>query len=235
MQENSTSRLARALSTERTLTRQAAVLAALVAVCAVARLSPYHEPEPMTGALILIATLVLASELVWAWATHSDITFLADELILQGLTGERHRSPIDRALSDRIASIENFRARHRLANDLRWRVRLAEGTTRPSAGYIRACAFPPLGTVARQVFLEEEAVILEIVDRIELSPVDPRALVMLWRVVASPPPPEPPVGGAPHTVGDPAEELRECLRRACVLAKTESGTTVAPVDVAGPR
>jgi hypothetical protein len=201
------------------LVGQTVALGALVAVCAVARLSPYHEPEPITGVLILLATLVLAAELAWAWATHSDVTFFTDELILEGLTGDCQRGPIDRALSDRIAWIENPRARHRLANDLRWRLRLADGTTRLAPGYVRASAFPPLGTIARQVFLEEEPAILEAVHLIDNSPVDPRALVMLWRVVTGPPPPEPPIGGRLPGEADPAEELRECLRRACVLAK----------------
>jgi hypothetical protein len=227
MQENSTSRLARALSTQRLLTRQAIGLGTLAGVCATARLSPYHEPEPITGVLTLIATLVLAGELAWAWATENDVTFLADELILQGFTGDRHRTPIDLALSHRIASIETSRARQCLANDLRWRLRLAKGAAHLSPGYLRASAYPPLGTVGRRVFREEERLLLEAVHRIEDSPVDPRALVILRRLVTAPPPTERPVGGE-AVAGDPADDLRASLRSACSLAVIGTDYPVSP-------
>ena len=95
--------------------------------------------------------------------------------------------PLSPVLSrSRISSIESQRARHRLAQDIRWRLRLATGTARPSPGYIRACAFPPLGTAGRRVFLEEQPHLIEMADRIERPNVDPRALVILRRALTTP-------------------------------------------------
>jgi hypothetical protein len=219
MQENPTSGLAHTLATKRTLLHQAVGLGAFLGVCAIARFSPFHEPEPITGALILLGTAALTGLLVCCWATTHQATGFADELILQGHSGEGQRTPIDRALCARIAAIESAQSRHRLAEDLRWRLRLAAGTTRPSPGYIRACAFPPLGSVGRRVFLEEEAMLTQIVDRIEQSPVDPRALVILWRVVTRPPELESTWEGRTASEQATAEELRASLRRACVFAR----------------
>jgi hypothetical protein len=218
MREGSTSGLAQALSTQRMLARQTVALGALLGVCAVARLSPFHEPEPITGVLILLGTLAVAIELAWAWTAHEDARSIADELILLGYSGDRRRTPVDRALSDRIASIETQRARHQLAEDLRWRLRLAAGTVRPSPGYVRACAFPPLGTVGRRVFLEEHTRLIEIADRIERTTVDPRALVILWRVVTTPIPLAGVGGGRAVSEEKSAEQLRETLRQACRFA-----------------
>lgn len=217
MKERSVSGLAHALTTQRMLARQAVALGVFLGVCAVARLSPFHEPEPVTGVLILLGTLALAVELAWTWIAHDDVTSVADELILLGYSGDRRRTPVDRALSDRIASIETQRARHRLAQDLRWRVRLAAGTVRPSPGYIRACAFPPLGTVGRRVFLEEQPRLIEIADRIERSTVDPRALVTLWQLVTTPIPLAGVGNGRTMSEEESAERLREVLQRACLF------------------
>lgn len=220
MQDCSASRLARALSTQRLLARQAIALGIFLGVCAVARLSPLHEPEPITGILILIGTLAFAVVLAWAWTNHEDATSIADELIMLGYAGERRRTRVDCALADRIAAIEKPRARHRLAEDLRWRLRLAAGTTRPSPGYVRACAFPPLGPVGREVFLQEQLRLARVADRIEQSWVDPRALVILWRIVTAPPVPY--QYGVSRRVSEDAlaEELRDAVRRACSLAES---------------
>jgi hypothetical protein len=212
--------LAQALSAERLLARQAAALGGFLGVCAGARLSPLHEPEPITGILILVSAVALAIVLASRWIKQDDATQFADDLILLGYAGERCRTPIDRALVGRIAVIESPRARHRLARDLRWRLRLAAGTARPSPGYIRASAFPPLGSAGRQVFLEEQLRLTRVTDRIDRSQVDPRALVILWRIVTTPPVTQQAIdGGASDDTG--AEELRDAVREACRLAESE--------------
>jgi hypothetical protein len=165
------------------------VLGVFSGACAIARLSPFHEPEPITGILILTGIFALCVVLAWRWMKHDDAISIADDLILLGYGGERRRTGVDCALADRIAVIESPRARHRLAADLRWRLRLAAGTTRPSPGYMRTAVFPPLGSVGRRVFLEEQLRIARAADRIDESRVDPRALVMLWRIVTTPPEP----------------------------------------------
>jgi hypothetical protein len=218
VQDCSTSRLAHTLSTRRLLARQAVALGVFWSACAVARLSPFHEPEPITGILIVTGMFALWIVLAWGWKKRDDAISIADDLILLGYGGERRRTPVDCALADRIAAIESPRARHRLAVDLRWRLQLAAGTTRPSPGYVRACAFPPLGSVGRRVFMEEQLRIAHAADRIEESRVDPRALVLLWRIVTTPPVPY--LSGArPAPADTSAEELREAVRRACRLAE----------------
>jgi len=219
VQDCSASRLARALSMERLLFRQAVALGVFLSVCAIARLSPFHEPEPITGILILTCMLVLCVVLAERWKQRDDATSVADDLILLGYAGERRRTPVDCALADRIAAIETPRARHRLATDLRWRLRLAAGTARPSPGYARACAFPPLGTVGRRVFSEEQFRIARAADRIDEARVDPRALVMLWRIVTTPPVPYLESAARPASAKDPAGELRDAVRRACSLTE----------------
>jgi hypothetical protein len=221
MRDCSATRLARALSAQRVVTRQAVALGLFLGVCALAKLSPFREPEPVTRTLIVIGAVILAIAVVWAWARHEVATSIADELILLGFAGERRRTPVDCALADRIAAIETPRARHRLAEDLRWRVRLASGATRVSPGYIRASVFPPLGSGRREVFLEERLRLTRVADQIEQSPVDPRALIILSRIVT-----DPPVScqqGVDQCENVSAEQVRDALREACRLAGRTEG------------
>jgi hypothetical protein len=217
MRDCSVSGLARALSTQRMVTRQAVALGLFLGICALARLSPFREPEPVTGALILISAVGAAIFAVWMWAKREYAMSIADELILLGFAGERRRTPVDCALANRIAAIETPRARHRLAEDLRWRVRLASGAARLSPGCVRASVFPPLGSVRREVFLEERLRLTRVANQIEQSQVDPRALVILSRIVTDPPLScQPGVDQREHVS---AEEVRDALRQAYRLAE----------------
>ena len=157
-----------------------------------------------------------------SWAKHEEAIACADELILAGFFGDARRTRIEQAVSRRLCSIETPRARRRLANALRWRLRLADGTTRPSPGYIRASAFPPLGRSQRRVFLDERLLIAAMADRIEQAPVDPRALVILWGMVTGPPPLD--------EVDEPANarEVRSLLHSAWALIKDDSFDAAAP-------
>jgi len=147
-----------------------------------------HEPEPFIDVVLVVGSIGLVVELAVGWPKHEEAAECADELIFWGFCGDARRTPVERAVSDRLLSLEKPRSRRRLANDLRWRLKLAEGTARPSPGYIRASAFPPLGRSQRRVLMGERPLVTKLAARIEQAPVDSRALVILRRFVTVPPP-----------------------------------------------
>jgi len=161
-------------------------LAAFLSGCAMWWLSPLHEPEPFVGIVIVVGAFVLAIVLMMTWSKRDEATTRTDDLILSGFSTEVDDTPIQRAVSHRLIAIEKPRSRRRLATDLRWRLKLAGGTVRPSAGYLRASVLPPLCPSERRVLLEEKALLLAMINRVEEAPVEPQALVILWRVVTTP-------------------------------------------------
>jgi hypothetical protein len=182
-----TSGLVRALEAQRRVRRQIALLVMLVAACGAWWLAPINEPQPLTGIVIGTGALVLVVEFLVDWSARDAAGEYADDLILTGFVGASRRSPIDRAVSGRIERMEEPRSRQRLATALRWRVRLAQGSVLPSPGMVRACAYPPLG-VHRGVYLAQAPLILAIAQRIEGADADPRALIVLRRLITTPPP-----------------------------------------------
>ena len=212
--------MAQALAEQRAAADQAAGLGVFLGACAVWRLCPLHEPEPFVAVLLILGAVAVVVELALVWARHEEAIACADELILAGFFGDARRTRIELAVSRRLCSIETPRERRRLANALRWRLRLAEGTTRPSPGYLRASAFPPLGSAGRRVFLEEQRRLVKVADQIERSNVDPRALVILWRIVAMPPTARNTIDGAGSEDAG-TEELRDAVRQACRLAEAQ--------------
>ena len=142
--------MAQALAGQRAAAEQAAGLGVFLGACAVWRLCPLHEPEPFVAVLLILGALAAVVELALVWARHEEAIACADELILAGFFGDARRTRIEQAVSHRLCSIETPRERRRLANALRWRLRLANGTTRLSPGYVRASAFPPLGRSQRR-------------------------------------------------------------------------------------
>jgi hypothetical protein len=215
--------LARALATQRAIVDQATGLGVFLAGCAAWWLSPMHEPQPFIGAVIFIGAIALVVELAFGWATHEEAIMCADELILAGFSGDARRTPIERAVLHRVWSIEKPRERRRLADALRWRLRLADGTTRPSPGYIRACAFPPLTRSQRRALLDERPLVTEMANRVQQARVDPRALVILWGFLTLPPQLDPQADQRTY------EELRDRLRTASALITQDSGVAATPV------
>lgn len=167
--------------------RQIVLLVTLVVACAAWWLAPITEPQPLTGIIIGIATLALLVEFLVEWSKRDAADEYADDLILSGFLGATRRSPIERAVSRRIDRVEEAGSRRGLGKALRWRVRLAQGRALPSPGMVRACAYPPLGE-HRGVYVEQATLILAIAERIERAPVDPRALIILRRIITTPPP-----------------------------------------------
>ncbi len=182
-----TSQLAHTLAVQRAIRRQLIAVVALLFVAGAWRLSPLHEPEPFTLVAMEIGAGILAVELALAWSEREETNHYADELILAGFADTTVCTPIGRAVARRMARLQSPRSRRRLAEALRWRVRLAEGWTRPSRGYVRASACPPLTAVQRNVFREDRDVVLAIAARIECAPADPRALITVERLITLPP------------------------------------------------
>ena len=210
-------RLATSLATQRAIVDQASGLGVFLVGFAAWWIAPIQTPQPFVGAVIVLGALALVVELAFGWATHEDAIMCADELILAGFCGDTQRTPIDRAVWHRICAIEKSRSRRRLAKALRWRLRLADGTTRPSPGYLRACAFPPLSRSQRRALLDEWPRVIEMADRVEQIPVDPRALVILWGFVTAPPQLDPKPDRRAY------DELRRRLQTAWSLIDDESG------------
>jgi hypothetical protein len=211
-----TSCLAQTLVRRRAIVRQSIALAGVLVGCAAWRLSPLGEPEPYTGLVLLIGSAVLVVDLWIGWVERVHAIAYADELILSGFTCRSLRTPIERAVSQRMVSVAKPRARHRLARDLRWRLRLADRTLGSSPGYVRASVLPPLVWYEREVLLAEYRRVWAMADRIDRTPVDPRALVLLWSVVSTPP-------SLHHADGRAAgDELRRRLQAAAAILDGDS-------------
>ena len=187
VRDDPTFRLGRALADQRAVADQATALGVFLGGCAMWRFSPLQEPEPLTGIVISVGGLVLGVVLMVGWSRHEEATMCTDDVILSGFLTLAHDTPVQRAVSHRLVSIEKPRSRRRLASDLRWRLELAAGTARPSPGYVRASVLPPLCPSERRVFLDERPLLVAMINRLEHAPVHPQALVILWRVVTTPP------------------------------------------------
>jgi hypothetical protein len=227
VRDDPTFRLGRALADQRAVVDQAIALGVFLGGCAMWRFSPLHEPEPFTGAVIAVGGLVLGVVLMLGWSKHDEAVTCVDDVILSGrfAVTTAGGTPVQRAVSHRVASIETPRSRRRLASDLRWRLKLADGTARPSPGYMRASAFPPLGPSERRILLEERALVLSMIGRLERAPVNPQALVILWRVVTTPPRLD---GDGGRVAG---EELRRRLHAASVLVADDDASQVAETGI----
>ena len=153
VRDDPTFRLGRALAAQQAVVHQAAALAVFVGGCAMWRFSPLHEPEPLTGVVISVGGLVLGVVLMVGWSRHEEATMCTDDVILSGFLTMARDTPVQRAVSHRLISIEKPRSRRRLASDLRWRLKLADGTERPSPGYMRASVLPPLCPSERRTLL----------------------------------------------------------------------------------
>ena len=214
MQSDPTQNLIDALAAERVIVRQLVALCAFLAACAAWHVSRMDAPEPFVGVVLLVGSLAMAFDAALAWAKHEEATSWTDDLIVGGYVPRGRRSPIERAVARRCDWVGRPRSRRRLARSLRWRLRLAQGRTRPSLGYVRASGFPPLARSERRVLLEELPLVNRLADRIETDRADPTALVLLWSVISAPPSQQASAGP------DAGEELRRRLRAAARMVGT---------------
>lgn len=206
-----TSQLARTLEVRRAIHTQAIAVFLVVVLAAAWRVSPLHEPEPLTLVLLAVASAAFVLELSLGWYEEVRAERFADELILTGFADLHLDTRIGRTVSARVTRLQSHRARRRLAEDLRWRVSLANGWTRPSAGYLRAAAFPPLDPAQREIVRADT--VLDIAARIErTAAVDPRALIALHRFIQPPT-----VPASSLAAQGRASALREELEVVCSL------------------
>jgi hypothetical protein len=205
MHSDPTRNLIEALTAQRVVVRQLVALGAFLGACAAWRLLPMDAPEPFVGVVLLVGGLAMAFAAALAWAKHEDARSWTDDLIVSGYVPRGRGSPIERAVARRRTWVAGPRARRRLAGSLRWRLRLAQGRSRPSLGYVRASGFPTLARSECRALLEELPLVNRLADRIEADHADPTALVLLWSVISSPPSQE---AGAGPEAGD---ELRRRL------------------------
>lgn len=217
-----TSCLAQALFRRRVILRQCVALAGVLVGFAAWRLSPLGEPEPYTGFVLVIGSAALIVDLAMERFERARATAYADELILSGYTFQSARTPIEQAVSHRLDWVVKPGARHRLSRELRWRLRLADGSLGGSPGYLRASVLPPLVAYERQALLAEYGRVREMADRIDRAPADPRALVLLWSVVSAPPSLDTPVGR------EAGEELRRRLRSAAAILELPEDAPATP-------
>ncbi|MGH3426042.1 MAG: hypothetical protein ACRDQZ_00445, partial [Mycobacteriales bacterium] len=207
--------LARALARRQVIVRQCGALGVVLAGCAVWWLSPLGEPEPYVGLVLVFGGAALVVDIAVGWDSRVRATVYADELILAGFTCALMRTPIERAVLRRLCWVEKPRSRHRLASDLRWRLELAQGFLRPSPGYLRISVLPPLVAYERQALCAESSLVWKMADRIDRAPADPRALVLLWSVISTPP-------SLDRDDWEAGEELRRRLRAAqAIIASTD--------------
>jgi hypothetical protein len=214
MHDDPVFRLGKALTAQQLVAGQVIAVASFLCGCAAWRISPLHEPEPFTGIAIIVGSVGLAAMLTLAWWMRTKTTRCADDLILAGFRNLDAATPVGSALANRIDSIESRRCRRRLARGLRWRLQLAEGTIHPSPGYVRASVVPPLGSSERRVLLEERSRVSAMITCLERTPVDPQALVLLWRVITTPPSLD------IASESSAADELHRMLLRASTLIGT---------------
>jgi hypothetical protein len=217
-----TSCLADALERGRAVVRQAMALGGALALCALWRVSPLREPEPLVGLLLALGSGALLVDFAFGWAARRRVSAYADELILSGFRCRSTRTPIERAVARRMVWLGRSRTRRRLAQHLRWRLGLAEGSLGLSPGYMRTTVLPPLAPYERQALLAEYPLVSEMAKDLEQGPADPRALVLLWSIVTAPPSLDRATGRAA------GEELRRRLRAAHAILASRRADGARP-------
>ncbi len=174
--------LARALAWRGRLVAVSAVAAAITAASIAWRAT---EPvTTITNALPLLALAgcgVLAS---LAWMRHQDVVTESDELILAGDRGAPDSS-VARAVARRERSLQSPRSRTRLAHELRWQLELAQQAVAPDGGGSRTIS--TLNPDQRAAMVASAERVHQLADVVEARPVDPRALIELWRAADSSP------------------------------------------------
>jgi hypothetical protein len=182
-----TSALAHAVAIERALQRQCAALAAMTALATAWAAAGLPDPTHFAVAMAGVAGALLALELLLRNRASTQAASAADALILETGSAWRGRTPVACAVRRRTEWIDRPRSRRRLARALRRRLALADGSLAISPGYMLAAGLPPLVAHERQALLAEYALLRSLADRVERASADPRALIVLWSIVLTPP------------------------------------------------
>jgi hypothetical protein len=188
MHDDPAFKLGRALDQRRIVMRQAVGVVALVAAFVIWRVAPLHQPEPLTSLIFAVGGVAFAVLLILLLVRAEEQQWWADRLIVNSRGTLAGTTPISCAVARRVTRLESARVRRRLAAALVWRLRLAEGTARPSIGYVRASVVPPLSRQERSALLADRGLVLHIAARVADDVADPVALVLLVEWVTAPPP-----------------------------------------------
>jgi hypothetical protein len=161
---------------ERTAWRQGIALF-LLAIGALAwKLAPGHEPEPFVGWLTALGMAGVVVEAGIVIVQRGRERRAANELIEAGFRPGDRADLVSDAVRVRIEQLTGERTRRALARGLREELRLAQHPPRPWPR-----ALPP----ARR-FIEHADLIILIAATIEHAPCDPRALILLDRLLRTP-------------------------------------------------
>ena len=188
MRDDPAFRLGRAIDQRRVILRQTVGVAGVVAGFVVWRVVPLNQPEPFTSAIFIVGGVALTVLVVLLVLREEEERWCADRLIVSTRGQLAGKTPISTAVARRVQRLESARFRHRLAEALVWRLRLAEGEARPSVGYMRASVLPPLSRQERCTLVADRRLALRIAERIAGNPADPVALVLLVEWMTMPPP-----------------------------------------------
>lgn len=210
--------LVQALVARRRTAWQAVAMGLLAAGCGVWRLArPGASGSFPTLALVLglVAFTILAAVY---WTRTQDINSRVDDLILCGVSPAEEGTVVAAEMTKRLAVIEAPRARRRLADSLRRHLESAEKASEPQAPGAPPRLVSQLDPSERRVLLVERSLVEVMVDRIEQSEVDPRALILLERVAE----------GTPQSLiagGDAGDVLERRLHRAWNILAEDGGLT----------
>ena len=188
MHDDPAFRLGRAIDQRRVVIRQVGGVLGLIGAFAGWRLAPLKQPEPLTSVIFAIGAVAVVVLLILFIVCEEERRWWTDRLIISSRGRLAGDTPVGCAVSRRVARLESPRYRHRLAEGLVWRLRLAEGKAKPSVGYLRASVVPPLSRQERRALVADRGLALHIADRVAEDVADPVALVLLVEWMTGPPP-----------------------------------------------
>lgn len=185
-----------ARSLERIARRHRAALVVLAASALLVRVAPVDDPAPFVVALIALSGLAVAVETAIAFWARDRVDARADELIAEGFVASGRSDQVSRAVAERIDELESARARRRLAENLRWHVRLERDLV---------CTCSPRVPAVRG-FASNADLVERMAAAVERGPCDPRVLVRLNELLVT-----------PYAHGPGASGVRESLAELCAL------------------
>ncbi len=176
----------------------------------------------------LLALAACGGSLGMAWLRHQDATQIADDLILaeQPVAGE---SAAGRAIAKRIHALEGRRSREHLAEQLRLQLRLAEEATESDMEGTRPRTISTLNRDQRRALIADRERVAWMAATLEVTEVDPRALILLARASDSSP------MSAAHDPNSGATLARRLEQAWTLIAPLQGQDPVAGVSQEGER
>ncbi len=168
----------------------------------------------------LLGLAACGAALGYCWLRHQDVIAAADDVILAEVSGG-DESAAHRAVAKRVRSLESRRYRESLAEELRWQLRLADEAAVAETAGARPVRISTLNPEQRRALIADRAHVTAMADTVELNEVDPRALILLWRVSDSSP-----MSAADHP--NSGATLTRRLRQAWMLLNRPANAPSSP-------